>query len=226
MSAGAVGQAPTQAKPIRVLVVDDHRTVADAMALAMAAEPGIECLGAVHSAREARATAHGFAPDVVVMDVNLGDGDGIEVAAELTRRSPGIRVIILTAVVDASLLRRAADAGAVALLAKDGTLTELLAAIRASSWDGFVVHPRVLRRLMDCVDEPAEHVRLTVRENDVLSLLAEGMDVQAIASRLGITVLTCRGYLKNIMAKLDAHSQLEAVVKARRIGLVRSSGRG
>lgn len=227
MGAGVSGQTATQAESIRVLVVDDHRTVADAMSLALASESGIECIGAVHSAREARAMAHRLAADVVVMDVQLGDGDGVEVAADLVRAAPGVRVVILTGIVDQPLLRRAADAGAVAVLAKDGTLTELLAAIRGSSSEGLVVHPRVLRRLLAAAAPAAgATVRLTAREGEVLALLAEGLDVHRIAAQLGITVLTCRGYLKNLMAKLDAHTQLEAVVTATRLGLVRAAPRG
>ncbi|MEO7784351.1 MAG: response regulator transcription factor, partial [Terracoccus sp.] len=132
----------TTCESVRVLVVDDHRTVADAVALALAGEDGLECVGTAHTVTEARSLALTTVPDVVVMDVNLGPAgstDGIDVAAELVQSIVGIRVIILTAFVDQALLRRALGAGAVALLPKDGTLTELLEAVRGCSDDGFVV---------------------------------------------------------------------------------------
>jgi two-component system response regulator DesR len=224
MSAGAVTEPATLAETIRVVVVDDHRTVASAMAMALDSEEGIECIGTVHSAREARWLAQRYVADVVVMDVNLGDGDGIDVAADLVRSAPGLRVVIFSGIVDRPLLRRAANAGVVAVLAKDGTLPELLAAIRGSSSDGLVVQPQLLRRLVGGQAASAV-VQLTAREGEVLSLLSEGHDVQRIATELGITVLTCRGYLKHLMAKLDAHTQLEAVLNASRLGLSRPMAR-
>lgn len=221
VSAVSVGETVTQQDAIRVVVVDDHRTVAGAMALALGSAVGIECVGTVHTARDARFMATRYVADVVVMDVNLGDGDGIEIAADLVRAAPELRIVILTGVLDKTLLRRAADAGAVAVLAKDGTLEDLLATIRSSASDGLVVQPQLLRRLLGEADDASARVHLTNREREVLSLLAEGLDVQRIAARLGITVMTCRTYLRNLMGKLDAHSQLEAVLNAARLGLSR-----
>ncbi|MGO4664363.1 response regulator [Terrabacter sp. 2TAF16] len=206
---------------VRVLVVDDHQAVASAMALAIGLQAGLECIGSANCASEARASVAALRPDVIVMDVNLGDGDGIELAAELIREDPRLRVVVLTADVDQTLLRRAADAGASALLLKDGTLTELFEALRGCKGDGFVVHPRVLRDLLRC-PPVSNHTPLTVRETEVLMHLSEGHNVATISGRLGITRLTCRGYVKNIMVKLNAHSQLEAVVTARRFGLIGS----
>jgi DNA-binding NarL/FixJ family response regulator len=206
---------------VRVLVVDDHQAVASAMALAIGLQAGLECVGSASCASEARASVAALRPDVIVMDVNLGDADGIDLAAELIRDDPRLRVVVLTAEVDQNVLRRAADAGTSALLLKDGTLPELLEALRGLDGDGFVVHPRVLRDLLRCPPAPT-HTPLTCREAEVLSLLAEGHNIATISGRLGITRLTCRGYVKNLMVKLHAHSQLEAVVTARRFGLVGS----
>ena len=204
-----------------MLVVDDHQAVASAMALAIgtAGRAGVRRVG--ERAAEARAVGRRSAPDVIVMDVNLGDGDGIDLAAELIRDDPRLRVVVLTADVDQTLLRRAADAGTSALLLKDGTLTELFEALRGCKGDGFVVHPRVLRDLLRC-PPVSSHTPLTVRETEVLMHLSDGHNVATISGRLGITRLTCRGYVKNIMVKLHAHSQLEAVVTARRFGLIGS----
>jgi len=205
---------------IRVMVVDDHVAVASAMALAIGMQHGLDCVGSATRAADVRASVDRLQPDVVVMDVNLGDGDGIQLAAEVITDHPGLRVVILTADVDEALLRRAAAAGAGAFLLKDGSLADVLEAIRASESDGLVVHPRVLRDLFRVTPRAATHTPLTARESEVLTLLSEGHNIVSIAERMGITRLTCRGYVKNLMAKLHAHTQLEAVVTARRLGLI------
>jgi two-component system response regulator DesR len=205
---------------IRVLVVDDHQAVAAAMALAIGMEPGMSSVGSAHSAAEALQRAAELEPDVVVMDVLLGDGDGIETAAELIRRNPGLHVVVLTAHVDEALLRRAADAGAGAFLLKEGALTDLLDAVRASAGNGLVVHPRVIRDLFRETPVIPASTPLTARETEVLMLLSEGHNTASIAGKMGITRLTCRGYVKNLLVKLNAHSQLEAVVRARKHGLI------
>ncbi|WP_325002976.1 response regulator transcription factor [Intrasporangium sp.] len=205
--------------------MDDHRTVADAISLALASEPGMACVGTAHGARQALALAADVLPDAVVMDVRLQDGDGIEITAQLVRQYPEIRVVVLTAFVDQELLRRAADAGACALLPKDGGLEDLIDALRSAPRDGFAVHPTLLRGLVGSRQPTARPTDLTAREHEVLQLLAQGIDVAAIARSLGISLLTTRGYVKSLLAKLDAHTQLEAVVTAMRSGLIRFDDR-
>jgi DNA-binding NarL/FixJ family response regulator len=205
---------------LRVMVVDDHEAVASAMALAIGMQHGLTCVGSANCAADVRAAVDELQPDVVVMDVNLGDGDGIDVAADLVRQNPRLRVVVLTADVDEALLRRAAAAGAGAFLLKNGSLADLLTAIRARETDGLVVHPRILRELFRGAPRSSTHTPLTARETEVLMLLSEGHNIASISGRMGITRLTCRGYVKNLMGKLHAHSQLEAVVAARRFGLI------
>ena len=208
--------------PIRVLVVDDHRAVADAIALAIGGASDLICVGTAHDVRDAFDLTERLAPDVVVMDVRLGDGDGVELTARLTRLFPALRVVILTAVVDHGLLQRAADAGASGIFPKDGSLADVLSAVRSARVDNLVVHPSLLRRLAKGPTQGSRPaLSLTAREQDVLTLMADGRDSAQIARHLGISLLTCRGYVKSLLTKLDAHSQLEAVVVATRLGLVR-----
>jgi DNA-binding NarL/FixJ family response regulator len=208
--------------PIRVLVVDDHRAVADAIALAIGGASDLICLGTAHNVEDAFALTQRLEPDVVVMDVRLGDGDGVELTARLTARFPELRVVILTAVVDHGLLQRAAEAGASGIFPKDGSLADVLSAVRSARVDDLVVHPSLLRKLaLRPTPGPVSVLSLTSREQDVLTLMADGQDSAQIARRLGISLLTCRGYVKSLLTKLDAHSQLEAVVVATRLGLVR-----
>jgi DNA-binding NarL/FixJ family response regulator len=208
----------------RVLVVDDHKTFTDLVLVALDGEPDLVCVGAAHHAAAARTLTAQLEPDVVLMDVNLKAEDGLELTAELLAARPELRVVVLTAHSDAKVMRRAAKVGACALLPKDGSLPELLDAIRHARPGGFQVHPTLLHALVtEQLAEPAESGRppaLTPQEKRVLDLLAEGRDVRDISRQLGISVHTCRGYVKALLAKLDAHSQLEAVVVARTRGLI------
>ena len=106
-------------------------------------------------------------------------------------------------------------------MAKNGSLPDLLQALRTAGDQGLVVHPVLLRSLMrEGSPVPDQQVRLSGREVDVLRLLAAGMDARVIAGQLGISLNTCRGYVKSLLSKLHAHSQLEAVAAARRHGLL------
>ena len=218
MSTGATAVLTT-----RVLVVDDHTTFSDLLALALSREPDLSCVGTASSVAKALVMADEQRPDLVIMDVRLGDGDGIAATAVLTRLYPDLRVVVLTAHVDMTLMQRAADAGACGLLPKDGSLPDMLETLRSSRRGALVVHPALLTSLMTTRSRRRRSdgfPPLTRRERDVLRLLAAGFDARAIGKDLGISVNTCRGYLKNLMMKLDAHSQLEAVVIATNHGLV------
>ena len=203
----------------RVVVVDDHRMFADLLVLALRAEPDLDCIGTAHNVEQALHMVAALCPDLVIMDVQLGNGDGITATARLTATFPDLRVVVLTAMVTPSLMRRALDAGACALLRKDGGLDEMLQALRTSQRGGFDVHPGLLMELVKS-NPAAPPPGLTDREHQVLQRLAAAADARSIARELGISVSTCRGYVKNLLAKLGAHSQLEAVVLAMRHGLI------
>ena len=219
--------SPEGAAPARVLLVDDHKTFTDLVQVALAGEPDLMCVGAAHHAAAARTMTAQLDPDVVLMDVNLKVDDGLDLTVELLAARPGLRVIVLTAHSDVQVMRRAAKIGACALLPKDGSLPELLDALRHARPGGFRVHPALLHDLIteDLAgqSEDGQPPQLTAREQRVLELLAEGRDVRSIARQLDISVHTCRGYVKALLSKLDAHSQLEAVVVARTQGLVGGS---
>lgn len=216
-----MGDACAESTVTRVLVVDDHRTFSDLLALALAGQPDLECVGTAATAEAAVVLAERLQPDVVVMDVRLGDDDGLAVTATLTARSDEVRVVVLTAHATQALLERAAEAGACCLLPKDGSLEEMLAGLRSARRGGFVVHPTLMYALMT---EPRRQgpppPELTQREHDVLHRLADGTDVRTIARDLGISVHTCRGHVRGLLQKLDAHTQLEAVANATRVGLL------
>lgn len=205
---------------VRVVVVDDHTTFLDLLAMALEAQPDFTCVGTAGSVTKALAMIDELRPDLVLMDVRLGDEDGVAATAELTRLYPKLRVVVLTAHADTALMQRAADAGACCLLPKDGSLPDLLQSLRNARPGGLFVPPELLKALVTSKPPRSSRQPLTPRERDVLWMLADGSDTRAIARSLAISVNTCRGYVKNLLVKLDAHSQLEAVVIATNHGLV------
>ena len=210
----------------RVLVVEDEQTLAGALQIAIDAQPDMDCVGAVRTAEEAVALAVASHPDTVLMDIRLPGTDGIEATRQVKAACPRVRVLILTADATPARLAAAAAAGASGFLAKDSPFPDVLAAIRAPVDGKMLVEQDTLAALVQSLhraspplDSPMpELARLTARERQVLALMGEGLDPQAIARRLVVSRHTARGHVKNILMKLGAHSQLEAVVIATRAG--------
>ena len=209
------GQA---ARTLRVIVVDDHTTFSDLLCLALNAEDDLECVGTAADRDATLTMVSDVRPDIVVMDVHLGSDDGVELTAELTSRHEDLRVVILTAHASRDLMRRAIAARACGLLPKNGALPDLLRTLRSARRGGFVVDPRLFQSLLEKPEDPLPV--LTPRELMVLRQLAAGKDTTTVARQLGLSVHTCRGYVKSLLVKLDAHSQLEAVAIAIRRGIV------
>ncbi|MEV0895763.1 response regulator transcription factor [Actinoplanes sp. NPDC049802] len=216
---------------ITVLVVDGHQTFAELLGHALAGQPDLRWVGHARTGAEAIRLAAELRPDVIVLDPELSDADGIAIAELIRVRQPDSRVVILTASEEQSLVRRATTAGAAGFLSKNGALGDVLNALRTAHRGSMTVSTDILARLLRSTD-PATATRgavanggLTVRENEVLQLMAAGLDARSAARRLGISVHTCRGYQKAVLAKLGAHSQLEAVAIATRRGLLRSDPR-
>ncbi|WP_214401070.1 response regulator transcription factor [Pseudonocardia lacus] len=197
----------TRPGPAAVLLVDDHRVFADALAIGVTAQPDLTCVAVAYTAAAARAAmAPGTAVDLAVVDLDLPDDSGMRLVEEFAAHRP---VIVLTAHPRVDLARRAAGAGAAGFLAKDASLPEMLAAVRGAlagepvrSWESDTA------------------VHLTAREQQVLDGLARGRDAARIAAELGISVHTTRDHIRVLLAKLGVHSQLDAVVTADRLGLV------
>ncbi len=214
------GDPPTT--PTRVLVVDDHLTFAQLLSRALDAEPDLQCVGHSLNAEDGVAAAIDLAPDIVLMDLQLPDRDGISATAELTARDPEMKVLILTAHASPFEMSRAGAAGASGFLAKDGSLDDVLNALRTARRGSLILPAAVLAEFTRPATPPAHGPEspLTPRELEVLRKLGQGLDPRAIANELGVSLHTCRGYVKSILAKLEVHSQLEAVVVASRSGLI------
>ena len=212
----------------KVALIDDHQTLLDLLTFAMANEDDIEVVGTATTAADGQRLVERTRPDVVLLDFALPDVDGVTLAATLVGRYPDVRVVMLTASEDAELISRAATAGASGFVAKSGALDQVLDAVRSARSGSMIVDPVFLARLGSAgrraqAEEQAGPRRpvLTPREQEVLELLGRGKDPRTIARELSISLHTCRGYVKSTLAKLDCHSQLEAVVTAGRLGLLR-----
>lgn len=221
---------PRPAPQLRVLIVDDHMTFAELLAMGLNSQSDITCVGHVQRADRAAEAVVRLAPDVALLDVHLGDDDGLALAADLHALRPELRIIALTASLDPVNVARAAQAGVCGYLPKAGSLDEVLSAVRTARTGRLVLSPGMVldlvsleRRGTDRTGPADRPPLLTTREQQVLELLGEGLDVHTIARRLGIRTSTCRGYVQNILTKLDAHTQLEAVVTATARGLLRRS---
>ncbi|GAA1379814.1 response regulator transcription factor [Pseudonocardia kongjuensis] len=191
---------------VRVLLVDDHRSFTDLLALGLSAEPDLSVAGVAHSVADARPLLAGGAVDVVLLDVRL-PGGGLTLLPDV--HEAGARALVLTAHPRAAPAREAEIAGAAGFLGKDTPLAGILAAVRTVAAGGTAP-------AAPAADAP----HLTPREADVLAGLAHGRDVTRIAGQLGLSLHTVRDHVRALLGKLGARSQLEAVVEAERVGLV------
>ena len=188
-----------------MLVVDDHRTFVDLVQHALDAEADLHCAGVAYGVAEALRVSAAVPYAAALVDLGLPDGDGAELVADLHRRTPEARIVVLTAHPRSDPARRAIQAGAASVVSKRGRFDEVLSALR----DRTPGRPRA-----------PEEGPLTAREQEVLTLLACGVDVHGIARELTLSSFTVRDHVKSILAKLGARSQLEAVVLASRAGMV------
>lgn len=212
----------------RILVVDDHELVAEAVARAIGAEPDLEVVAVVGTAAEAIAAVRSLRPAVVVMDVRLPDGSGIDATARITTEFPETHVVMLTGFADGGVLARALEAGCAGFVAKEGRFTELLATIRSVLTGVVHVPPHLLDGLVAHLrPRPAEvGTDLTARELEILRMLAAGHSTKAMVEELALSIHTVRNHVRSVLSKLRARSRLEAVAVATRHGLITNGPRG
>jgi DNA-binding NarL/FixJ family response regulator len=207
--------------PVTVLIVDDHVVFAETLGAALGALSEFSVNGVATNAKDALAQAEEMQPDVALVDLLLPDSNGIDVARSLRKVSPATRVVVLTASQDVSYFTEAMEAGVSGYLTKQAAFPEVAEAITAAHEGRVVVPASVMERLL-AATAPKKGIGsdLTPRELEVLVLLGRGYDAKRAAVALGITWHTCRSYIKNVLFKLDAHTMLEAVRKATRIGIL------
>jgi DNA-binding NarL/FixJ family response regulator len=211
---------------VRVLIVDDHEALAEALAQVLDAEPDLHSVGVAGTLAKARAMLLTAAPDVVLLDHRLPDGDGVSAIGEFRAIRPDLKIVILTASAADHVLVTAMEAGASGFLSKTRGIREVTSAVRAAASGEAVISPELLARLLPRLTRGAGHATtgglhdLTEREREVLGLLADGLTNAAIGTRLFISVHTVRNHISNLSHKLGAHSKLEALSIAVREGVL------
>ena len=212
-------QDPLRAStPIRLLFVDDHAMVIDTFCRALDREDDITVIATATTAGDAYDAALAHQPDVILMDYVLPDGNGVT-AARILAELPDSKVILLTGSGAGHGLRAAVTAGCVGYLDKTGSLDKVISAVRAVASGAVIMSREDLTRLIpDPADSRAR--ALTTREREILGLVADGLPNLAIAEHLTLNVTTVRKHVQNMLTKLHAHSRLEAVAVARRIGVL------
>ncbi|MDX6548353.1 MAG: hypothetical protein QOG33_1903 [Gaiellales bacterium] len=209
-----------------LLLVDDHAAFREALAFMLDREPDMSVVAQAGSAAEARSCDGGWS--VAVVDLGLPDGAGSALVESLFERVPEARIVVLTASTRPAELAAAYEAGAAGVVQKTARIGEIVDAVRTVAAGGSLVDPlelvAILRQARRERDREATGRqladRLTPREREVLQALADGRSNREIAERLHITVETQRTHMVNILGKLDAHSQLQALVIAVRHGIV------
>jgi DNA-binding NarL/FixJ family response regulator len=218
---------------IRVAVVDDHPVFRLGMAALLDSFDGVGVVGQAASAAEARTllgldpgaeAAPGAGPDVVLMDLDLGDGSGVDVTRELVRADPTARVLVVTMHEDDDAVVAAVRAGARGFLVKSASPAEVERAVRAVADGAMILSPTVADRAMAYVvgGRAAARVpfpQLTDREREVLDLVAAGLDNASISRRLVLSPKTVRNHVANVLAKLAVRDRSAAIVRAREEGL-------
>lgn len=203
---------------IRVLLADEQVLFREAVKVVLTNEPDLDVVGEAHDGIQAVDEVDRLRPDVVLLDAELPNRDGISAAQEIAELAPGCRVIVLSAREDEQVLIEAMEAGASGYLSKEAPLSELIDATRAVHRGEALVPPRLLgallqrliRRRRERDDALRRLANLTRREREVLMLLAQGADKDGIAQQLVISPETARTHLQNVLGKLGVHSRLEA----------------
>lgn len=203
----------------RVVVVSCHTMFAELLSEALSRQKDLEPAGFAVIAEDGAALCARVGPEAVVLESELPDGDGLDMAERILASVPAARIILLTTGPAPDILGRAAGAGISGLLPMNGPLDGLLEAIRHARPEAMTVHPSLLVPAVASAGSMKAPV-LTRRERQVLALLAEGRDVRTTARDLNIAPSTCRSYVKAILAKLDSRTQLQAVASARRLQLL------
>jgi DNA-binding NarL/FixJ family response regulator len=214
------GEPAERGVPIRVLIVEDHAMVAESIARTLAKEPAIEVAGTVGSIGDALAS--GAEPDVVLLDLRLPDGDGIKALPQLREHFPEAAIVLLSGYVEENLATLAIRSGCAGCISKTDGIDELTNAVHAASRGELAVSARLLPGVLRRLARPDQRTTgdLTPREMEILQLLAQGLAARDIASRLMISRNTVRNHIQNVLVKLHAHTQLEAVAIGLQRGLV------
>lgn len=210
--------------PIRILVVDDHQVVREGLRWILDAEPDLEVAGEAASAAEGLDAIGKIPCDVVLLDIHLPDRNGLEALDDIHAANPDLPVVILTMSDEPEYVEDAVRKGAAGYLVKNAPQSELIRAVRAAAAGDAYIQAEVTRPLLARfardVRAPGAAPALSPREQQVVSLLAEGLANKQIAHQLDISDTTVKGYLRDVYDKLGANDRAQAVAIALRHRLI------
>jgi DNA-binding NarL/FixJ family response regulator len=211
------------AQPLTLLVVDDHEVVRQGLVALLGRRPEFHVVAEAGTVAEAVDAARRFQPDVVIMDVRLPDGSGIEACREIRAELPETRVVMLTSYPDEDAVLSAIVAGASGYLLKQVRARDLVAALESVARGESLLDPAVTGRVLDRVrriatsSEPDELAQLTPQEQKILLLVAEGKTNKEIAAEVFLSDKTVKNYVSSILAKLNLERRAQAAAYMARI---------
>ncbi|MFQ6020349.1 MAG: response regulator [Dehalococcoidia bacterium] len=223
-----------QPKLLRILIVDDHAVVRSGLQAVLEDEEGLEVAGEAASARESVVKAKSLRPDVVLMDVRMGEGDdasGIDACRQIRSELPDTQVIMFTSYGQRESVLSSIMAGATGFLTKNVSHAQLVEAIRAVGRDESLLDSSVTRGVIQRLAElskapPRPEDVLSEREKEVLLLIAQGCTNNEIAAKLVVSPYTARNHVIRILDKLGLSRRSEAAAQAVRLGLVKEDQGG
>ncbi len=215
-----------------VILVEDDDHTRERLARTIAGHPQLKLLGSAATCEEGRALIARFEPDVLITDIGLPDGSGIELIGEARRKHPNLLALVITIFGDESHVVAAIEAGAMGYLLKDGTADYIGSSILEMIGGGSPISPPIARYLLrrfragePAATDPAPAgepaPRLSEREREVLMLIVKGFSYAEIANLLGVSAHTVTTHVRGIYKKLAVHSRGEAVYEALALGLVK-----
>jgi DNA-binding NarL/FixJ family response regulator len=214
---------------VRVLVVDDHPVFREGTRRILEARPDIRVVGEAADGMEAVQLAGVLRPDVVILDIRLPGLNGVEATRRIVHTAPDTHVLVLTAYDDDGYVAALMNAGALGYLLKSVSGAELAEAVRTVSRGTPVLHPVIARKVARYWAQSTDPARpgvtaITLREVEVLDLVAQGLHNKEVAERLGLSTRTIETHLEHIFAKLGVSSRTEAVTLALTRHLLHTSG--
>ena len=212
---------------LRILVAEDHPLFRKGMISLLSSVPDFEVIGEAATGEEAVARAAELQPDVVLMDLQMPEMNGIEATRRILQESPSVRVLVVTLFEDEDSVFMALRAGARGYVLKDSDEEEMVMAIRAVGRGEAIFSPAIAERLLAyfAAPKPAAQPQvfptLTDREREILNLIAQGHPNPSIAKQLHLSTKTVGNYVSNIFTKLQVADRAQAIIRAREAGLGR-----
>lgn len=207
----------TMNPPIRILLADDHPSLRAGLASILNSQPGLTVVAEAGSGRETMEKASATSPDLLIVDLRMPDGDGIQTIKQLVAANPQVRILVLTTYDNEEDIFNALEAGARGYILKDTTREEIIEAVRRIHDGQRYLPPGIAARLADRMIRPT----LTPRELDVLRLVSRGRTNKEMAAAMFVSEETVKSHMKGLFHKLGVHDRAEAVGIALQRGLLR-----